>query len=166
MRLKENLEDIFKEFCNVESSDSQKFWRLIYYIPQDPLDDPLSPSKSDILTMDNFWDEIQPKLFIFTPRSDDLTPDLPMRVCMYPGLRVPQGNKSASNQEIYFEVFVHADVNDKDLRLAWILDTIHKIMFNERMTGLFKIFDKSGVPIPSPTGFIGYRLPFVIGSAN
>ncbi len=166
MRLKENLQDIFKEFCNAESLDSQKFWRLMYYIPKSAIDDPLSSSKSDVLTMDNFWDDIQPRLFIFTPRSDDLTSDLPIRVCMYPGLRVPQSNKSVSNQEIYFDVFVHSNVNDMDLRMSWILDTIHDIMFNQRLTGIFKTYEKTGVPLSSPAGFIGYRLPFVIGSAN
>lgn len=161
MRLKENLQDIFKEF-----SKDEKFWRLLYYIPEDAMDDPLSPSKTDVLTLDNFWTDIQPKVFIFTPRSDDLTPDLPIRVCMYPGMRIPQSNKVISNQEIYFDVFVHANVNDIDLRLAWILDTINDIMFNERITGTYKTQSRSGVPLPSPVGFLGYRLPFVIGSGN
>jgi hypothetical protein len=162
MRLKENFEEI-----SLVLQSSEKLWRLLYYKPIDSLDNPLDTTKPDVLAMPDFFDTILPQHLIYTPKSDDLTPDIATRICLFPGRRsTPSNNMGKADQEVIFDVFVHADLNDKDMRLTWILDTIHELMYENRITGIGKVIDRPGSNLPAPSGFIGYRLPFNIGSVN
>ena len=149
----------------VVTSDEEML-RLLYYKPQNGLDDPLSPSKTNVLDMPNSY-EIIDEFIKFAPKVDDLTEKNICRLLFYPGRRSPTRNQQTSSQEFVFDIFVHIDdFQMKDLRQEKIVDRLNKIMFGKRIMGLGKVESNGGNPIKSPANYIAYQIVYSVGSGN
>lgn len=134
-----------------------KIRRLLVYE-----NNPLSESLSDI----NDYDKVAEKV-IFTPTFDGLDINKTNRICVYLGIRDMDRNKhKLSNQELYFDVLSHRNYHDKDARAYMICERINEIISESRITGIGRIYFSRGFPISAPTGYIGYRLIYDLGSAN
>lgn len=162
MRMKDNLSDIYK----VLTSD-EILLRLLYYLPSSPIDDPLSMDKLNILDMDieTRWNIIN-DVIKMVEKTDDLIETPKCRLFMYPGRRSSTGNYLVSDQEIVFDILVHADFQNIDLRLSKICDRLNELICNKEITGMGKILFDSGGRIGAPTNYIGYRLVYIFGSVS
>lgn len=163
MDMRKNIQDVYKVLTNDET-----LLRLLYYKPQDANDSPLATNKPNILSMDAVtkWniikDVIKP-----TSKTDDLAVEPKCRIYFYPARRISSGsNYLFANQQIVFDVMVHFDFEEVDLRLEWICDRINELLFNQRITGFGKISFVEGGLSPSPEGYLGYRLIYKFTSEN
>src|SRR5699024_5957064 len=97
---------------------------------------------------------------------DDLADSPICRIIFYPAPRKPQaGNYTVARQEVSFDVIVHKDYNDSDMRLAKITDRLNKIISNEKLTGMGRTLFVDGHPINIPAeNYIAYRLAYSFGS--
>jgi hypothetical protein len=156
------MADIFKVLTSDET-----LLRLLYYKPVNYFDDPLDAAKANILDKQpvDRW-EIINDLIYATPKTDDLTSAAKCRLFFYPGRRSSTSNYLFSTQEVIFDVLVHFDYENVDQRMSWVADRINDLLCNQRVTGFGKVEFKSGSPISSPTGYVGYRLIYGIGSDN
>jgi hypothetical protein len=162
MNMRDNLRDFYKVLTNDET-----LLRLLHYKPSSPLDDPTSPTKPDILglpTLDK-WNIIN-SLIYATPKTDDLNTQAVCRLFFYPGRRSSTSNYLFSTQEVIFDVLVHFDFENVDQRMSWIADRVNDLVCDQRITGFGKVEFKSGSGINAPTGYVGYRLVYAIGSDN
>jgi hypothetical protein len=156
----DNLSDVYKALTSDEI-----LLRLLYYLPSSPIDDPLSTDKPNILDMENRWDIIRD---VIKPieKTDDLENTPKCRLFVYPGNRNSTGNYLLANQEIVFDILVHIDFQDMDLRLSRICDRINELVCNKKITGIGKVLFDSGGRIGAPANYIAYRLIYVFGSAS
>lgn len=155
--MRKNIQDIYKVLVGDET-----LLRLLYYI--DNTDDkevnsPLNPSKTNILSLSNKWDIIQ-DIIKTTPKIDDLDSTKKCRVLIFPGDRDGTGNYLVSDQQFYFDTFVHTAIDNVDQRLSWICDTLNELICNKNITGFGKILFVRGRNILSIQNYLGYRLIF------
>lgn len=160
-KLEHDMSAIYK---TVSSDDIML--RLLYYKPQNGLDDPLSPSKTNVLDLPNSY-EIIDDVIKFAPKVDDLTSKNICRLLFYPGRRSPTKNHQTSSQEFVFDLLVHIDdFQLKDLRMEKIVDRLGEIMFGKRIMGLGKVESNGGNPLGAPPNYIGYQIVYTVGSGN
>lgn len=161
MKTRENLIDLSNHLRANES-----LLRLLYYLPLDSADDPLDPSKANILDLPNASDLVK-DLILTTPRSDDLVNSDPRcRLLVYMGQR-QLSPLSMSYQQVHIDIFCPYSCDAMDQRLAWICDTVNGNVHDRRITGIRKLTLETGEPIvEAPVGFAGYRLIYTIGSGN
>ncbi|MCA1021645.1 hypothetical protein [Halobacillus litoralis] len=161
MKMREYLQEFYKLF-----STDEILLRLLHYKPEDSMDDPLSPNKPNILDMpiqDRY--EIIDTLMKFTPTTEDLTKkSSTCRLFFYPSRRGNTTNYAIADQNIKFDVFVHMDFNDKDMRLAWICDHINDLLFDKHITGMKKLSFVGGNEIGAPEGYTAFQLIYNVGS--
>jgi hypothetical protein len=166
MRMRENMQDIFKVFTGDET-----LLRLLFYKPQNASDDPLSTAKPNVLDKPILekWKIIQDRIKT-VPKVDDLDTEPKCRLLFYPGNRHKTGNYLVSDQDIVIDILVHFDYEDVDQRLEWICDVINELMFDKRITGMGKVTYGGGYPglylKDTPQGYVGYRLVYSFGSGN
>jgi hypothetical protein len=105
---------------------------------------------------------------MFTPKTDDLTPDKPMcRIFLYAGRRTPdRGNYGISDQEVVIDLLIHESFENGDLRSYRIGDRLNKLLVAENITGVGKINYYRGTPISSPRSYIGYQHVYEFGSVK
>lgn len=152
MLMEKNVADVYSVIMQ-----DMKIRRLLVYE-----NDPLNESLSDI----NDYNKIAEKV-IFTPTFDGLDVDKTNRICVYLGIRDMDRHKhKLSNQELYVDVLSHRNYHDRDARAYMICDRINQIISESRITGIGKIYFSRGFPISAPTGYIGYRLVYDMGSSN
>lgn len=162
MSLRKHSKDIEKILINDET-----LLRLLYYKPQNRLDDPLSLTKSNILDMANKWDIIDDRI-VSAPKFEDLETgtEPKCRLLFYPAYgRSTNNNYLFSNQEYKFEIYVHFDYQI-DKRLEWISDRINELMFNQRITGHGKVEFKDRRDVSAPKNYLGFRLIYEFLSGN
>jgi hypothetical protein len=160
MKMRENLIDIYKVFTTNET-----LLRLLYYKPVDASDDPLDPTKENILDKADKWDIIMDRI-VTTPKVDDLDNTEKCRLLFYPGRRSNTSSYILADQEVVVDVLVNFNYDNVDLRLSWVCDTVNSLMFDKRITGVGKITYKSGSNVSAPSGYVGYRLTYEIGSVK
>jgi hypothetical protein len=160
--MRENIQDIYGVLISDET-----LLRLLYYLPEDANDSPLSPTKQNILSMPELekWSIIS-DVIKTSAKTDDLTFTPKCRLFIYPGRRGSTNNYLFADQRIIFDVLVHFDYEDVDLRLEWICDTVNELIFNQRITGMGKVLFEIGEKISAPEGYVGYRLIYSFSSEN
>jgi hypothetical protein len=162
MRMRENLMDIYRSLTQDET-----LLRLLFYKPSNASDNPLSPTKENILdkSASDKWDIILDRIKT-TSKTDDLDNVEKCRILFYAGRRGNTSNYLVANQQIIFDVLCHFSFEDVDLRSSWINDRLNEILFNSRITGIGKITFEGGSPINAPNNYVGYRLTYSIGSGK
>lgn len=137
--------------------------RLLYYKPKSFNDDPLAPSKPNIIGNDK-EKSIVANSIMRSPKTTDLTLDNGIcRICVYPGQRDNKGHSAsrlAADQGIIIDIYAHIDAFDTvDFRLAKLCDYIDELFFDQQITGLGKMNFEGGRIIGNTVaGYIGYRL--------
>lgn len=160
--MRDNIAAIYKVFTNDET-----LLRLLYYKPVDANDNPLDPLKQDILTMDAITKaNIINDLIKTTPTVTDLSNTEKCRILFYPGRRTSTNNYLIAKQEIVFDILVHFDFDNVDLRLSWITDRLNELVCNQKITGLGKVYFVAGGSIGAPPNYVGYRVTFSFGSVE
>ncbi|MED1863231.1 hypothetical protein P4V41_07165 [Fictibacillus nanhaiensis] len=155
--------DISNRFYNDEI-----ILRLLHYKPKNRLDDPLDPSKNDILSKDEDekWDIIDAHIMT-APKISDLEKKAMCRLFIYPGVRRPTDkNFLFANQQFNFDVLTHSDFQNMDLRNEWICERVNELVFGQRIAGLGQVLFKGGQPINAPKDYQGYRLVYEFASEN
>lgn len=162
MKMRENMQDIFK----LISSD-ETLLRLLYYKPVDAIDNPLDDFKEDILLMPELekWAIINDRIKT-TKKTNDLDDVPKCRILFYSGSRGSTNNYLLANHRIIFDVIVHYEYEEVDLRLSWICDRINDLLSNSKITGIGKLNFVSGENLQVPNNYVGYRLVYSIGSGN
>lgn len=166
MSMHSQLEAIDTLLCNDET-----LLRLLYYKSKHFSDDILSETSSrpNILKMDRLKQiEIINHRIKYTPVTKDLVDNPICRIIFYPSPRKPQrGNYMVADQQIDFDIFVHRDYNDMDMRLSKICDRINDLFSNQRVTGLGKSEFVNGRPFTMANeGYIGYAMTYKFGDVN
>jgi len=160
MKMRQNLQDIFKVL-----SQDETLLRLLYYLPQNAFDDPLDPTKTDVLSMPNKWDIIADRIKT-TQTTDTLDTEPKCRVCFYAGRRKShRGNYLVAKQHIIFDVYVHFSFDNVDQRLSWICDRLNDLLFNQKITRIGNVDFQDGIPIVVSQNllkYMAYRLVFEI----
>jgi hypothetical protein len=163
MMMRKMIQDIYKVLVQDET-----LLRLLHYKPKDALDDPLDPSKPNILDMEekSKWKIIN-DCVATTPQVSDLDTSEKCRILFYFGRRERTDNYLFANQEIIFDVITHVDFDGVDQRLSWICDRVNELIFNKRLTGIGKIyFSGGGIMNNVPNNYTGYKLLYTVGSEN
>jgi hypothetical protein len=162
LRLRENLQDIFKLL-----SGDEVLLRLLFYKPVSPVDDPLSEQKANILSksLTEKWAIIN-DIIKTVPKDDDLETAEKCRLFIFPGSRRSMGSYVLANQVFVFDVLTHFAFEDMDQRMEWVCDRINDLISQERITGVGKANFVSGNPIGAPKGYVGYRLTYDFGSVS
>lgn len=159
-KMKDNMTDIFK----ILSTD-ETLLRLLYYQPANAVDDPLSSSKTNILSMTNKWDIILDRIKTI-PKTDDLVKEVKCRLLFYPGKRSNTRNYLLAGQEIVFDIMTHFLFEEVDLRQESIIDRINELICNQKVAGVGDANFKGGGQIPAPEMYVGFRVIYLIGSTN
>ena len=160
----------FSDFFDVISQD-ESLLRLLFYKPINLLDDPLSPSKPNIIGSEEHKIVIERNV-LRAPKSTDLPPIAICRICMYLGYNTAIKNRQASikvfDQEIVFDVYSHIDEFEViDNRSLKICDRLNELLHDERISGIGKADGYKTIPIlNAPDGYIGYRMIFSFGSTK
>lgn len=163
MQFRKYIIDFFKVF-----KDDEYLLRLLANAPMNGLDDPLSPSKPNIVSSAS-QNAIVKERIIRSPKTSDLPKSQICRVCMYLAQSVPsRTNKMVATQNIVFDVYAHIDKFDAiDVRGLWICDIIHKLVYSKKITGFGEIdMLQNTIITNAPDGYIGYRMVFNFGSVK
>lgn len=144
----------------------EELLRLLCYAPENASDNPLSPSKPDILTIANQkdkWELINNHLMT-APNFYDLD-KLPLsRLVFYAGNgKIAKDNHLFTNQLFHFDIYTHYTIENLDRRLEWISDRVNELLFLKKIGGIGKALFITRHPIIStslPTGYVGYRLVY------
>lgn len=163
MNMRENLIRVYRKLMADE-----ELLRLLYYKPENSVDDPLDPLKENVLDKPETekWDIIE-DVIAKTENLDGMDEDRKCRVLMYLSTRRPSGgNYWVSDQDLVLDVVVHKDFDDKDFRMAWISDKLNEILFNNHVAGTGKLRFVNGTPISVPDGYVGYRLIYSFSNTN
>lgn len=141
--------------------------RLLVYTPKDGSDDPLSPTKANIVNSPTQSSALKERI-VRSPKTVDL-PKVPLnRICMYLGYMNNTRNMLFANQELIVDVYSHIEKHDSiDLRCLWICERVHALLNGEYITGIGKLESTDLRPIANaPEGYIGYRMIFIVGSGK
>lgn len=163
MELKKYSSEIFK----VLNSD-ETLLRLLHYKPTSKTDNPLDPSKPNILDkpINERWAIID-DCIVNAPKFNDLETSSKSRLFYYAGYgRTTNNNYLYTNQIYCFEVFTHYDFQMMDRRNEKICDRLNEILFNNNITGMGKFLFKDRHPINAPKDYLGYRLNYEFASQN
>lgn len=144
--------------------------RLLIYQPKHGEDDPLSPSKPNIIGSSSFYTAITRNI-VRAPKSTDLPQTSMCRVCMYFGYNTTTNKVNSNkvfNQDIVFDVYSHIDgFETMDCRSLKICDRINDLLHEEYITGIGKVVGYKTYPITdAPSGYIGYKMVFSFGSTK
>lgn len=138
--------------------------RLLCYAPKSAIDDPLSPSKPDILTMKDQrakWELIKYHL-MNAVNFYDLDSNAISRLVFYPGNgKGAKQNYLFANQEYTFDIYTHYTNQNLDRRIELISDRINELICNKRIAGIGKTLFLARHPIVStslPNGYVGFRI--------
>lgn len=163
MELTKYTDDIYKVLISDET-----LLRLLHYKPTNRLDDPLSPSKPNIL--EKPIDELKKiidDVIVSALKVSELDTEKKCRLLFYPGTgRSTNDNYLFSNQEYIFVAFVHLDYENIDRRNQMICDRVNQLISNKRITGMGKVLFKSRRPVNAPKDYIGYQLSYEFISEN
>jgi len=163
--------DNYMDILNVIRND-EILLRLLYYPPEDliaGIEDPLSPNLPNILDFDRKQlKEIRDERIVKSAKVDDLVHDKKMcRLYVFLGRRRPKNyNYLVAEQEIIFDVFIHNDIENADLRSARVSDRLNELLVLKPITGLGKMDYEIGQPINAPEGFVAYRHVYTFGSGK
>jgi hypothetical protein len=163
MQLKQNIEDIYKVLTNDET-----LLRLLINQPTSPTDDPLDPTKPNILDMSaTDRQALLDDRIYFTKSVDDLTTKEICRIIFYPGnRRTDPSNFQTSSQEFVFDVLAHMSYNNVDVRCQWICDRIEELLFDNKVTGTKSVRKVTGRDLMLAPNYASYELVFEFGSVN
>lgn len=155
------------EIYKVVSAD-ETLNRLLHYLPENALDDPLDPAKPNIMDMGAAErDELIQSQIKFTPTTDELITDKPVsRLFFHAGRRKPNSSYYYADQNVFFDVFTHKEFNDKDLRLNWLVDRINELMSDQYIGNAFKVISLGGQPLSAPENYLGYSLQYKFDNKN
>lgn len=173
MKIVNNLSRFYQRLKNDE-----KLLRLLYYLPKDPLDDPLDESKVEISQLPN-KDLILNNILVIGDKTSDLIIDSAFcRICLYTGPRTPQKhylkttnhfteNPYSSTQQYIFDIYTPNTINNVDFRLDWLGESLNEALFHEDLIEFNELRFHSGMPLLNmPDGFVGYRWIFTIPSSQ
>ena len=163
MKMRESLTRVYNEL-----SSDEELLRLLYYKPENALDDPLSIEKSNVLdkSEDEKWDIIE-DVIAKSKKIQDLDSDKKMRILMYLSRRSPErGNYWVSSQYLVVDVVAHKDFDEMDFRLSWICDKVNEILFNNHVAGTGKLKFIDGDDLKTPDDYVGYRLVYAYSNTN
>lgn len=140
-------------------------WKLLYYKSEWIDDDILS--KPSILDLPP--DEMFPIMNLrlkHTPVTKDLVDHEICRIIFYQAPRRPhRENYKFAEQDVNFDIFVHRDINDVDMRLAKICDRINELFSDNHIASLGKTQFVDGKPFTlTDEGYMGYTLTYRFGS--
>ncbi|WP_079709860.1 hypothetical protein [Paraliobacillus ryukyuensis] len=165
MNSRDHLMEIYKKF-----QTSEDLLRLLYYYPTDNngnYSNPLSQDKQNILDMSPLEKlNIIKDRIRFTKSIDGMGTDENhiCRIIFYAGRRSVTSNRLTMNQDINFDIIVHREFNDNDMRLEWIKDVVDKILVYEDYSSFGEVKQLSGKEISGlPEGYIGYQLTYNFG---
>lgn len=90
------------------------------------------------------------------------------RLSFYLGQRRNTRNYLLASQELVCDIYVHKNYEQLDMRMEKICDYMSDSLFNERPTGIGKVNEVGGSPIPLPTSsqYFGYQLIYDFGSSK
>ncbi|MGK4040947.1 hypothetical protein AB0Y20_01500 [Heyndrickxia oleronia] len=153
-----NIQDILNVVWNDED-----LLRLLTYEPKrlskEKLD-PLDPSLDNILDKDieELWNIRNDKIML-TPKDDDLIDKRKCRLFIYLGDRNPdRGNYYAAKQLATFDILVHSDFENGDMRTTRIGDRLNELFALRHVAGFGKIDYVRGRGITrTPSQYVGYQ---------
>lgn len=142
-------------------------WKLLYYKAESIDDDVLN--RPSILSLPD--DEKLPIIKLrlkHTPVTNDLADIQICRIIFYQSPRRPhESSYKVARQDVNFDIFVHQEFNDADMRLAKICDRINELMSHQYVSGLGRVEFASGKPfVMANEGYMGYTLVYRFGSVN
>ena len=174
-----NLVDLMKGIY-VQFTTDETLLRLLYYAPENQLDNPLDKSKENILDMDV---EDKSKIIdnVIHPRDKTFKLDLKnkfSRINYYLNERRPErvyssgarkliNNPAVSRQEIVIDIYTNIEIDKIDFRLYQIIERVNKLLSNKnykQFTGMK--LDASYTIIQTPDGFLGHRLVYYVISSQ
>lgn len=161
------LEKYSREIFKALNSD-ETLLRLLHYKPISKLDNPLDPTKPNILEKqaDEKWTIID-DCIVNAPKISDLEATSKSRLFYYAGYgRGSNNNYLFSNQEFCFEVFTHYDFQMMDRRNEKICDRLNEILFGKNLAGLGKFLFRERHPVKAPKDYLGYKLVYEFTSEN
>jgi hypothetical protein len=161
------LEKYSKDIYKVLIQD-EVLLRYLHYIPTSRVDNPLDPSKDNILDkdVDSLWGIID-DVIVPAPKISDLVDTQKSRLLVYAGYgRGTNSNYLFSNQEYEIDIFVHADTQTMDFRMEKIHDRVNELLFNQHITGMGKLLFKGRQPINAIKDYFGYKMIFTFSSEN
>ena len=164
----------------VQFTTDETLLRLLYYAPENQLDNPLDKSKDNILDMDA---EQKSEIIdnVIHPRDKTFKLDLKnkfSRINYYLSERKPDriyssgarkliNNPSVSRQEIVVDIYTNIEIDKVDFRIHQIIERVNKLLSNKnykQFTGMK--LDYSHAIMQTPDGFIGYRLVYYVMSSQ
>lgn len=159
MKMRPLIEEVYNIFSNDET-----LLRLLHYPSKNLLDSPLSSKKDNILNMKDKH-KIVDRHIGFTPEVKRIVNNEPIcRLLVYPGSRRSFGrNYIASTQNFYVDVFVHHEINDVDMRLSWIVDTVADILSGRYIENIGTVTFVDGDNLTAPDGYFAYQTVFRYG---
>lgn len=160
MTMKENIQDIYKTLTVDET-----LLRLLFYQPVNASDDPLDPTKENILDKTDKWAIIMDRI-VTAPKFDDLDDKIKCRLLLYHGHGRKSSNHLFTRQEFCFEVFTHFNFDNVDQRLSWTCDRLDELMERKRITGFGNMMSKDRRPTSAPKNYIGYKLVYEFYNEN
>jgi hypothetical protein len=162
MKMRENL----LRFKALFSSD-EELLRLLHYKAKNYSDSPLDTSKPNILDIEEVkrWTIIE-DVIKTTEKTNDLDDKKMCRLLFYSDSRTNTDNYLLASQDMIFDIVVHIDIDEIDLRLSWICDKVNELISGKSVTGIGKTFFKYGGNMSAPKGYVGYRLIYTIGSGK
>lgn len=151
--------------------NDEKLLRLLYYKSSHFRDDVTveTEKRPNILELPTRMRlEITDLRFKFTPVTNDLVDKEICRIVFYPSPRRPDKDSYIlADQHIDFDIFVHHEYNDIDMRLPKICDRINELFSHQRVAGIGKSKFTGGKPFTlADKGYIGYKMTYNFGSVN
>ena len=141
----------------VRVSQDETISRYLTYKPKNALDDPLSPTKSNIVGTDRHNTVLQRNILPI-PKNDDIETESICRICMYMGSSTRTSNAYSYRHRVVIDTFVHIDTFENvDGRLGKISDQLDKLLVNKHVTGMGKAENIDSGEIAAPRGYVGYR---------
>lgn len=137
--------------------------RLLYYRSNNLLDSPLDESKPNIIGSLEYWDIVEDRIK-FTPTTKGFDNEEKCRVCFYADRRTGQYNKLFKIQNIKFDVLVHQDIHNVDLRMYTISERINYLLRNKKFSSFGAIKELTSDPIGQVAeGYYGYSTLYQFG---
>lgn len=162
MTMRDNIQEIYK-FLTVDET----LLRLLTYQPSSAADDPLDPSKPNILDMgaQEKWELIGDRI-VTAPKFVDLDKEIKCRLLIYHGYGRKSSNHLFTRQEFCFEVFTHFMFDNVDQRLSWLCDRLDELMERKLITGFGNMASKDRRPVSAPNDYSGYKLVYEFYNEN
>lgn len=145
--------------------NDEKLLRLLTLPPEDlgtGIDDPLSPSLTNILDKDpEKISTIQNEHIMKSMKADDLENKKICRLYIYPGRRSPRSDSYyIASQELVIDLFVHLDYENGDFRTSRINDRLNELIVDNHIVGASSMRYLEGSPRSAPRNYVGYESVF------